>query len=67
MANTSGSVSWRRNLAARLALRIASEEDWPVAQRDEQTVLELLDRPEYREEKEFRERLNAFYEKIRQG
>ena len=53
-------------LAARLALRIASEEDWPVVQRDEQTVLELLDRPEYREEKAFRERLNAFYEKARQ-
>jgi len=53
-------------LAARLALRMASEETWPVAQRDEQTVLESLDSPEYREEKEFRDRLDAFYEKTRQ-
>jgi Zn-dependent M28 family amino/carboxypeptidase len=53
-------------LAARLALRMASEETWPVARRDEQTVLESLDSPEYREEKEFRERLDAFYEKTRQ-
>jgi Zn-dependent M28 family amino/carboxypeptidase len=52
-------------LAARLALRMASEETWPVARRDEQTVLESLDSPEYREEKEFRDRLDAFYEKTR--
>jgi Zn-dependent M28 family amino/carboxypeptidase len=52
-------------LAARLALRMASEETWPVARRDEKTVLELLDGPEYREEKEFRDRLDAFYEKAR--
>jgi Zn-dependent M28 family amino/carboxypeptidase len=53
-------------LAARLALRMASEETWPVTRRDEQTVLESLDSPEYREEKGFRERLDAFYEKTRQ-
>jgi Zn-dependent M28 family amino/carboxypeptidase len=53
-------------LAARLALRMASEETWPVTRRDEKTVLELLDSPEYREEKEFREQLDAFYEKARQ-
>jgi Zn-dependent M28 family amino/carboxypeptidase len=53
-------------LAARLALRMASEETWPVTRRDEKTVLELLDSPEYREEKEFRERLDAFYERARQ-
>jgi len=53
-------------LAARLALRMASEEPWPVTRRDEKTVLELLDSPEYREEKEFREQLDAFYEKARQ-
>jgi len=54
-------------LAARLALRIASKETWPVTRRDEKTVLELLDSPEYQEEKEFRDRLDAFYEKARQG
>jgi Zn-dependent M28 family amino/carboxypeptidase len=53
-------------LAARLALRMASEETWPVTRRDEKTVLELLDSPEYREEKEFREQLDTFYEKARQ-
>jgi Zn-dependent M28 family amino/carboxypeptidase len=52
-------------LAARLALRIASEETWPVTRRDEKTVLELLDSPEYQEEKEFRDQLDAFYEKAR--
>lgn len=53
-------------LAARLALRIASEETWPVTRRDEKTVLELLDSPEYQEEKKFRQRLDVFYEKARQ-
>jgi len=54
-------------LAARLALRIASQEPWPASQREEATVLELLDSPDYREESEFRERLNTFYRAARQG
>jgi hypothetical protein len=53
-------------LAARLALRMASEETWPVTRRDEKAVLELLDSPEYREEQEYRDRLNTFYGKPRQ-
>ena len=53
-------------LAARLALRIANEKTWPVARRDEKTVLALLDRPEYREEQKFSERLDAFYEQAEQ-
>ena len=52
-------------LAARLALRMASEETWPVTRRDEETVFELLDRPEYWEDQEYRERLDAFLEKSR--
>jgi len=52
-------------LAARLALRMASEGTWPVTRREEKAVLELLDSPEYREEKEFREQLDAFYEEAR--
>jgi Zn-dependent M28 family amino/carboxypeptidase len=52
-------------LAARLALRMASAETWPVSRRDEQTVLELLDSPDYREGQEFRERLDRFYEQAR--
>jgi Zn-dependent M28 family amino/carboxypeptidase len=54
-------------LSARLALRMASEEVWPVARRGEQEVLELLDTPEYREEQEYRERLDALYAEARQG
>jgi Zn-dependent M28 family amino/carboxypeptidase len=54
-------------LAARVALRVASRENWPVGLRAEQEVLELLDTPEYREEREFRAQLDAFYEKARQG
>ena len=52
-------------LAARLALRMASEETWPVTRRDEKAVLELLDSPAYREEQEYRDRLDAFYEEAR--
>ena len=47
--------------AARLALRLASEESWPVARRDEADVLALLDGPDYQEEKAFRDRLDALY------
>ena len=54
-------------LAARLALRIASEETWPVARRDREAVRELLDSPEYQEEEAYRERLAAFYEEVRKG
>jgi hypothetical protein len=53
-------------LAARWALRIANEQEWPVARRSEEAVLELLDSPDYQEEKDFRERLDAHYEKARQ-
>jgi len=53
-------------LAARLALRMTSEETWPVTRRDEETILELLDRPEYQGEQEYRERFDAFLEKTRQ-
>ncbi len=51
-------------IAARLVMRVASDETWPVTQRDEETVSEMLDRPEYREENEYRERINAYYEKL---
>jgi Zn-dependent M28 family amino/carboxypeptidase len=48
-------------LAARLALRLASEEVWPASRRPEEAVLELLDTPEYQEEKKLRARVDAFY------
>ncbi len=52
-------------LAARLALRLASEEEWPVARRDQDAVLALLDTPEYQEERELHARVDAFYQKAR--
>jgi aminopeptidase YwaD len=54
-------------LAARLALRIASEGAWPVTRRAEETVLALLESPEYQEEKEYRAKLDAFYVEARQA
>jgi Zn-dependent M28 family amino/carboxypeptidase len=53
-------------LAARLALRIASEENWPVVRRGEEVVRELLDTPEYRQEQEIRARVGALYAQVRQ-
>jgi Zn-dependent M28 family amino/carboxypeptidase len=53
-------------LAARLALRMASEQDWPVRRRDEAAVLELLEGPDYQEEQAYRQRLDAFYAQARQ-
>jgi Zn-dependent M28 family amino/carboxypeptidase len=54
-------------LAARLALRLASEEEWPVARRDQSAVAALLDTPEYVEERELRARVDAFYQDARRG
>jgi Zn-dependent M28 family amino/carboxypeptidase len=54
-------------LAARLALRLASEEEWPVARRDGGAVLALLDTPEYQEERALRARVDAYYQSARQG
>jgi Zn-dependent M28 family amino/carboxypeptidase len=52
-------------LAARLAMRFACDENWPVARRDEKVVLDLLDTPDYQEEQAFRERLAEFYQQAR--
>ena len=52
-------------LAARLALRIASEENWPAVKRDEQIVQDLLDTPDYREETDFRNRFQAYVDEKR--
>ena len=52
-------------LAARLALRLASEEDWPIGRRDAAAVLALLDTPDYQEERELRARVDALYQKAR--
>jgi hypothetical protein len=51
-------------LAARLLLRMADTEDWPVVRRTEEAVQELLDTPEYQEEEIYRQRLAAFYQAL---
>jgi aminopeptidase YwaD len=54
-------------LAARLLLRLASKGDWPVSRRGEEAVLQLLDTPEYREERELRSRVDAYYLQARES
>ena len=54
-------------LAARLALRMASDEEWPVSRRDGEAVQALLDSPDQQEEKAFRDRLDAYYVEARLG
>ncbi|MCP4424788.1 MAG: M20/M25/M40 family metallo-hydrolase [Chloroflexi bacterium] len=51
-------------LAARLALRIASREAWPVQRRSQEEVAAALDTPENREEEALFARVHAFYEKM---
>lgn len=47
-------------LAARMALRIAGAEDWPVSRRTQEAVEKILDTPDYRAGQEYKERYNAF-------
>jgi Zn-dependent M28 family amino/carboxypeptidase len=51
-------------LAARIALRVAKEDDWPVAHRDEDAIAELLETPEQKDVQEFYNRLDALYEQV---
>lgn len=46
--------------AARLAVRIANEKDWPAARRTQEQVQELLNTPAYQEEKTFRDRYEKY-------
>ena len=50
-------------LAARLALRIASEDEWPASPRDKDTVTELLKQPERVELYKHRQRIIEYFEK----
>jgi Zn-dependent M28 family amino/carboxypeptidase len=54
-------------MSARLLLRLASTDNWPVAKRATDDVLKLLDGPAYQEEAEFRQRLAAHYATARGG
>jgi len=51
-------------LAARLAFRIAMETDWPVSQRNQEAISELLDQPQQRAVQEFMKRLDALYGRV---
>ena len=50
-------------LAARLALRIASEDDWPASPRDKDTVTKLLTQPERVELYKHRQHIFEYFEK----
>jgi Zn-dependent M28 family amino/carboxypeptidase len=52
-------------LSARLALRLADTEDWPVSQRDTKIVHDLMDSPEYQEEATYRRTLSEHYAAVR--
>lgn len=45
-------------LVARLALRIANKEDWPATKRTEETVMVILNGPDYKAEMEYKKRYN---------
>ena len=48
-------------LAARLALRIANEDEWPVCGRDAEAVEALINQPERKEVQVFNQRMDARY------
>ncbi len=48
-------------LAARIALRVATEQNWTAVQRSPEDVLALLDSPDFRTERIFRNQLDEFY------
>ena len=52
-------------LAARIALRVAGEENWPVEKRSLQAVTTLIDSPEYREERGLRRKVDELYAQVR--
>jgi len=48
-------------LAARIALRVAQDENWPVSSRDAQAVAELMDGPDQQASREVYDRLDSLY------
>jgi Zn-dependent M28 family amino/carboxypeptidase len=54
-------------LAARIALRVSNATNWPVVRREEEAVTDLLDGPDYQEEKKFRASVDALYTTARGG
>ena len=52
------------DMAARLALRLASVEEWPVQHRNEEEVKALFQKPTYQEAKEITEKIRAYRESL---
>ena len=52
-------------LAARLAFRMALAENWPAPRRSQETVAELLNNPENKEEEAFFAKLDVYYEQAK--
>ena len=48
-------------LGARIALRVASEENWHISHRSDADIASLLNRPDYRETQELYRQLDAHY------
>lgn len=62
-----GSLREAAVLAARLAVRIASEENWPATRRSKAEVAEALSNPANEEETAIFEKILAFYREVRGG
>ncbi len=54
-------------LAARIALRVASDEEWPANRRDDDEVAALMTLPDQVEVQAFRKRIDEFYDKVATG
>jgi Zn-dependent M28 family amino/carboxypeptidase len=52
------------SLAARVALRVASDENWPAAPRDQDAVAALMTLPDQVEVQAFRKQIDAFYDRV---
>jgi Zn-dependent M28 family amino/carboxypeptidase len=52
------------SLAARIALRVASDEDWPAGSRDEDAVATLMELPDQIEVQAFRKKIDSFYDEV---
>jgi Zn-dependent M28 family amino/carboxypeptidase len=50
------------SLAARIALRVASDENWPAGPRDQEAVAALMELPDQVEVQAFRKRIDEYYD-----
>jgi len=50
-------------MAARLVLRVAMDEEWPVSMREKEAVAKLLDSPPHSETREYRKKLDEMFKK----